>query len=97
MRGIRVAAERGANAVEFVRSDGSADAAAADQDSDFSVAVLDCFADLLRVVRIVVGNGAIVRAEVDQLVPRLAQLFDHSFIEWIARMVCTDRYSHSHS
>jgi hypothetical protein len=56
MRGIRIATERGANAVDFVGSNCGADAAPANQDSDLSVALLDCFADLFGVVGIVVGN-----------------------------------------
>ena len=68
MRGIRVAAECSANAVQFVGRDGSTDTAATNQDSDLSVALLDRFADLFGVVGIVVGNGTVVRAEVDQLV-----------------------------
>src|SRR5690349_22494257 len=94
MRRIRVAAERRANAVEFVSSDSGAHATTADQDSDLSGAVLDSFADLFGVIRIIVRDRAIVRAEVDQIVTAMAQFFNHPFIEWIPRMICPNRNSH---
>src|SRR6185369_6049593 len=95
MRGISVAAECGANAVEFVRGDSSADSAAANQETDFRIAVLDGDTDFFSVVRIIVRNGTVVRAEVDQLVTRLAQLFDDSLVERVPCMIRTDCNSHN--
>src|SRR5689334_16555474 len=97
MRGISVAAECGANAVEFVGGNGSADAAAANQQADLGVAVLNGVADFHRVVRIIVGDRAVVSAEVDQLVARFAQFFDGPLVERITRMIRTDCYSHDDS
>src|ERR1700750_2452651 len=94
MRVIGVAAERRANAVEFVRGDRSTDTTTADQYSDLRGAILHSFADLFRVIRIIVRNRAVVRAEVDQIVTRVAQLINDPFIERITAMVCSDCYSH---
>ncbi len=67
MCGIGVAAERRANAVEFISCHSGADTTTADQYANLSGAVLHGFADLFCVVRIVVRDRAVVRAEVDQL------------------------------
>src|SRR5689334_8541623 len=97
MRSIRVAAKRRANAVEFISGHGGAYSAAADQGSDLSGAVLDSFADLFGVIRIIVRDRAIVRAGVDQSVTAMAQFFNRPFIEWIPRMICPNRNSHPES
>src|SRR5215470_3876168 len=94
MRGIGVAAECCANAVEFVGSDGSADAAAANQQTDLGIAVLNGVPDLYSVVGIIVRDGAVVSAEVDQVMAHLAQLFDDPLVERITRMIRADCYSH---
>src|SRR6185369_10924407 len=94
MRGIRVAAERRANTVEFVCGDGSPYATTAHEYSDLG-AILHRLADLFRVVRIIVRDGAVVRAEVDQIVAGAAQLFNDPFIERITTMICSDCYAHS--
>jgi len=95
MCGIRVAAERGANAVELVGGNSGADTAAADQYADVSGAILHGFAYLDCVVRIVVRNGAVVRAEIDQIVASLAQFFNDPFVEGITAMICCDSNTHS--
>src|ERR1051326_9141602 len=97
MRGIGVAAECGANAVEFVGSDSSADAAAANQQANFGIAVLNGLADLYSVVTIIVRDGAVVSPEVDQIVAQFAQLFDNPLVEWVTSMIRADRYSHGGS
>src|ERR1041384_3824896 len=92
MRGVGVAAERGANAVKFVCSDSSADAAAANQHANFGVAVLNCVAHLDGVVRIIIRDGAVVSAEVDQLLGRLVQLFNDPLVERVTSMIRADCY-----
>src|SRR5215217_731388 len=94
MRGIRIAAERRANAVEFVGGDGSANTTSADQYSDLCGAVLHGLADLFCVVRIIVRDRAVVRAEVHQIVTGVAQLFNNPFVERITTMICSDCYAH---
>ena len=94
MRGIGVAAERRANAVDFVCGDSGSDATTANNYSDLSSAILHGLAYLFSVVRIIVRNRAVMRAKVDQIVTRMTQLFNHPFIEWITSMICSNRYSH---
>src|SRR6476661_629619 len=94
MRGIRVAAERRANAVEFVSGDGGPYATTAHQYSNLG-AILHRLADLFRVIRIIVRYGAVVRAEVDQIVASVAQLFNNPFVERISTMICSDCNTHS--
>src|SRR5215204_3583138 len=94
MCGIRVTAEGGANDVELVGGNSGADTAAADQYADLSGALLHGFAYLDCVVRIVVRNGAVVRAEVDQIVASLAQFFDDPFVEGITAMICSNCNAH---
>src|SRR5215212_599845 len=91
---IRVTAERGANAVELVGGNGGADTAAADQYADVSGAILHGFAHLDCVIRIIVRNGAVVRAEVDQIVASLAKFFDDPFVEGITAMICSNCNAH---
>src|SRR5215213_553526 len=95
MRGISVAAECGADAVEFVGCDSGTDTAPANQQSNLSVAVLDGVANLFRVVRIIVGNGAVVSAEVDQIITGAAQFFDDPLVERVTSMIRGNRYSHN--
>ena len=71
MCGVSVAAKRRANAAEFVRRNGSADTTAANQYPDLSGAVLHGLTNLFCVVRIIVRNGTVVSAEVDQLMTRV--------------------------
>src|SRR5215217_3267023 len=94
MRGICVATERRANAVKLVGGNSSADTTTADQYPDLGGAVLHGFCDLFCVVRIVVRNRAVVRAEVDQIVTGVAQLFDHPLVQGITAMICSDCYAH---
>src|ERR1044072_7157661 len=94
MCGIRVAAEGSADAVEFISGNSSADPTTANQYSDLSGAILHRLADLFRVVRIIVRNRAVVRAEVDHIVPRLTQLLDDPFIERVTTMICSDCNTH---
>src|SRR6185369_5338188 len=94
MRRIGVTAECSPDAVEFVGGDSSTDATTTDEYSDLGGAVLHSFADLFCVVRIIVRNRAVVRAEVDQIVTSLAQLFNDPFVERITPMICSNRDSH---
>src|SRR5829696_3445453 len=94
MGGIGVAAQRCANAVEFVGGDGGPDTATTDQYSDFRGAVLHSFADLFCVVGIIVGNRAVVRAEVRYLMTCFRELCDYPFVERITTMICSDCYAH---
>src|ERR1044072_636713 len=96
MRGIRIAAERRANTVEFIGSDSSADPTTANEYSDLSGAILHRLTDLFGIVRIIVRNRPVVRTEVDQIVTRLAQLFHDPFIERITTMICSDRNTHKY-
>src|SRR6185369_5225067 len=93
MRGIRVAAKRRTNAVEFVCGDGSPYATSAHEYSELG-AILHRLADLFRVVWIIVRNGAVVRAEVDQIVAGVAQLFNNPFVKRITTMICSDCNTH---
>jgi len=94
MRGIRVAAERRANAVEFVSGNRRTNTTTADQYPNLRGATLHSFADLFRVIRIIVRNRTVVRAEIDQIVAGMTQFIDHSFIERIPTMICSDCNSH---
>src|SRR5262245_17642995 len=96
MRGICVAAERRADAVEFVGGHRSTDTTTADQYSELGSAVLHGFADLFRVVRIIVRDRPVVCAEVDKIVTRVAELIDDPFIERITTMICSDRNTHKY-
>jgi|SRR5215213_2020282 len=94
MRGIGVAAECRANAVKFVGGDSSTDTTAADQYAYLRVAVLHRFTYLDRVVRVVIRDSAVVRAKIDEIVTRMAQLVDYPFVEGITAMICSDCYAH---
>src|SRR5262245_30834350 len=96
MRGIGIAAECRANAVKFISSDSSANTATANQQTNFRIAILNGVTDFFGVVRIIVGNGAVVRAEVNQLVTRLAQLFDYSLVKRVPGMIRTNRNTHDY-
>src|ERR1051325_3005213 len=93
MRRIRIAAKRGANPEQLISRDCGADTTAANQYSDLRGACLHRFANLFRVVRIIVGNGTVVSAEVDQLMD-LAQFFNDPLVEGISSMIRSDSYSH---
>src|ERR1043165_6035851 len=97
MRGIRVAAERRAHAAYLVRRDRRADATAADQNPNLSRAALHGFTNLLRIVRIIVGNRTVVSAEIGDLVAGVSQLIDHAFVERIPTMICANRNSHNNA
>jgi hypothetical protein len=94
MSGIRVTAERGANAEELISGDSRAHTTPADQYSNLSGAVLHGLADLFGVIRIIVRDGAVVRAEVDQIMTTMPQLFNHPFIQRITRMISSNRDPH---
>ena len=95
MPGIRIAAKCRANSPQLVRRDRRADATAADQNSNLSRAVLYGFANLFRVVRIIVGNGAVVSAEVGDFMPGASQFINHSLVKRVTTMISADGNPHS--
>src|ERR1051325_2425834 len=94
MRRIRIAAKRGANPEQLISRDCGADTTAANQYSDLRGACLHRFANLFRVVRIIVGNGTVVSTEVDQLMD-LAQFLNNALIEREPSMIRSNRYFHN--
>ena len=90
VRGIRVAAKRRANAAKFIRRDCCANTAPANEYADLGVALLHCFAELFCVVRIIVRNRTVVRAEVDQFVSAVAQFLNDALVQRITCMICGD-------
>src|SRR5215217_7689257 len=94
MCGIRVTAERRTDAVEFVCGHRRTDTTPADQYTDLSGAVLHGFADLFRVVRIIVRDRTVVRAEIRYLMTRFRELCDYPFVERITTMICSNCNSH---
>jgi len=95
MCGIRVATECRANAVEFVSRNRSADTTPANQYANLRGAILHRFGNLFRVVRIIVRNRTVVRAEIDQIVASMAQFFNNSFVEGITAMICSNCNAHN--
>src|SRR5947207_2681272 len=95
MSGVGVTAKRGANSPEFIGCDGCADAAAADEDANLCLTLLNSLADFQRVIGIIVRSRTNVRAKVDELMSRCAQFFADSFIERITTVVSTDCNSHA--
>ena len=94
MRGIGVAAQRGTNATQLVSSNCGADTATADQQPNLRRTILDCFTNLFCVVRIIVRNGTIVSAEIDELMTGAAQFIDHPLVERKTPMIGADCETH---
>ena len=92
--GIRIAAKRRADAAQFVRRHRRAHTAAADQNPDLRRAGLHGFANQFCVIRIIVCNGAVVSAEVDDLVSAVPQFINHPLIERVPGMICSNSNSH---
>ena len=89
MGGVGVVTEAGADAVDFVGGDGGADAGAADKDAAVGFAALDGVADFAGEVRIIVGLGAIVGAEVDYDVALFFEVANDCFVKRIAAVIGT--------
>ena len=92
--GIGIAAKRRAYAAQFVCRHRSTDTAAANQNADLDSARLHGFAYLFCVIRIVVGNGAVVSAEIDDLIAGLTQLINYPLVERVPGMICSNSNSH---
>ncbi len=73
--GVSVMTDAGANAANFVSGDAGADAAAADEDAAFGLAVENCAPDFFGVIGIVGWRGRIC-TDVDYLVTLLFEIFD---------------------
>jgi len=93
--GVSVAAECRADAVKISSGHCRTDTTPADEYPDFRGATLHRFTNLFCVVRIIVRNGAVVSAEVDQLMPLLLQFLDHSLIERVTTMIRANSDSHN--
>jgi len=94
MRGVSITAKRSANAVDLIRRDRRSHTAAADQNPDVGRTGLHGFSNRLGVVRIIVGNGSVVSAEIRDLVSGRPQFFHDPFVERIPTMICTYRNPH---
>src|ERR1700752_660762 len=94
MCGVRIAAKCCANAAHFVCGYRGANTAAANKYSNFSNAVLYSLAYQFRVIGVIVRKRAVVRAEVDQIVPSLFEFLDDALVERIAGMIRTDCYTY---
>src|ERR1051325_9639814 len=94
MRGIGVTAQRRANADQFVSGYGSTDTAATNKYSDLCRAVLNGFTDFFGVIGIIVWNGAVVRAEIDEFMTSSAQLFDYALVKGKPSVIRSDGYLH---
>jgi hypothetical protein len=94
MCGVSVTAEGSSYSVNLIGSDGSANATAADQDSDIYLGTLNRLSNCARVIRIVILDGTNVRAKVDYLVTSFAKLCDHPLVERVTCVISTDCNSH---
>src|SRR5258705_13228357 len=95
MAGVGIPAKCGANAAKFVCGNCGSHPTATNQNANLCGLGLYGLPNLFYVVWIVVRNGAVVSTEVNQLMSASAQLFNHSFVQWVATMICANCDSHT--
>ena len=93
MRGIRIVRQPRADPRQFIRRNGRAHAAAANQHSAVRVSIKHRDAHGFGVIRIIYRVGA-VRAEIGHRVAKPFKKWNQFLLEWITRMIRADGHPH---